>query len=109
MGMLFHIINFLVDYFTNLNAKKIFGGILVLIGFAITSKIPSNPDLNTAMLYGAGGILLGGIGFIIIYYDIAKDKAAQEYNELQTIVQAHKDRQADEKKVAPANKDSERS
>ncbi|HSX30553.1 MAG TPA: hypothetical protein VLE99_01425 [Candidatus Saccharimonadales bacterium] len=87
--MLLHLIDFLVDYFRNLNVRKITGGILALIGLAILGKMTTSGDTNRAVLYAIGGILVSGVGFIVVYYDIAKDKTRSRYSELDTLTKAH--------------------
>ncbi len=97
--MISHVIDFLVDYFTNLNAKKIFGGILVFLGIAIIGKAGSSGDTNSAIMYSIGGILIGGIGFVIVYYDIAKDKIGHGHDELLTLTKAYKQKEREEGKA----------
>ena len=110
--MLTHIIDFLVDYFTNLNAKKIFGGILVLTGLAILGRIVSSGlrsgDANVGILFAIGGILVGGVGLVIIYYDIAKDRTSNRHDELELLSKAYKQNEYKEgKDSAPdTNQDS---
>lgn len=98
--MLPHIIDFLVDYFTNINAKKIFGGILVLLGLVIIGQmgISGNPD--TAVLYAIIGIFIAGIGFVVIYYDMAKDKLGGGHDELRTLSEGYKQKELEERKVS---------
>lgn len=47
-------------------------------------------DLNVGMMYAIGGIVVAGVGFVIIYYDMAKDKTSSNYNELETLTKAKK-------------------
>ena len=102
--MLTHMIDFLVDFFTNLNAKKIFGGILVLIGLAILGRIVSagliSGDANVGVLYAAGGILVGGVGLVIIYYDMAKDKTSSGHSEIDTISKAYEQKAREDLKTS---------
>ena len=98
--MISHVFDFLVDYFTNLNAKKIFGGILVLLGLAFIGKIGGSGDANNAVLYAVGGIFIGGIGFVVIYYDIAKDKIGHGYDELSTLTKAYDKKEPENRKVS---------
>lgn len=95
--MINHIIDSLVDYFTNLNAKKIIGGILVFVGLTIIGKIGISRSPNIAVLYAIVGILIGGIGFVVIYYDMARDKVSHGYDELGTLTSALKKKDYPEK------------
>lgn len=88
--LLLHLIDFLVDYFSNLNVKKIVGGTLVLIGLAILGRIVGSGNPDRAVLYAIGGILIGGAGLIVVYYDIAKDKTDSRYNELDMLSKVSK-------------------
>jgi hypothetical protein len=94
--MLVHIIDFLVDYFTNLNVKKVFGGVLVLAGLSVISRAGLASDTNITILLSIIGIVIGGVGFVIIYYDMAKDKNGGDFDELGTLVNGYK--QGEEKK-----------
>ncbi len=97
--MITHVIDFLIDYFTNLSVKKIFGGIIVLLSLAIISKGQISGDPNRAVLYAIVGILIGGIGFIVIYYDMAKDKIGHEYDDIQILTKAYEQKVREERKV----------
>ena len=97
--MITHIIDFFVDYFTNLNVVKIFGGIIVLLSLAIISKGQISGDPNRAVLYAVVGILIGGIGFVVIYYDMAKDKIGHGYDEINTLTKAYEQKVREERKV----------
>lgn len=77
MCMITHIIDFIVDYVTNFNLKKLIGGIIVLIGLASLSRISQSADASIAVLYAIVGIFIGGIGFVIIYFDMAKTKVSR--------------------------------
>ena len=111
--MLTHIIDFLVDYFTNLNAKKIFGGILVCVGLATLGRIVSSGlrsgDATVGVLYAIGGILVGGVGLVIIYYDTAKDKTNNRYSELDLLSKVYKQNEHKEGKASAPdmNQDSD--
>lgn len=91
--MLQHIFDFLTDYFTNLNAKKIIGGIIVLVGLVILANVSAARTMDGTVLYALGGILVASVGSIVIYYDIAKDKAPSNYNELEILANAQKQSQ----------------
>ena len=97
--MIPHIIEFLVDYFTNLNIRKIIGGLLALIGMAIISRLGISGNPDTAVLYAVFGILIGGMGFVVIYLDIAKDKRDGNYDELGTLSKAYKENEFKKSKV----------
>ncbi len=97
--MITHVIDFFIDYFTNLNVKKIFGGILVLVSLAIISMMQSSGDPERAVLYAIVGILIGGIGFVVIYYDMAKDKIGHGYDEINTLTKAYEQKVREERKV----------
>lgn len=88
--MFSNIIDFFIDYFTHLNTPKIIGGIIFLIGIFLLGSVTSSGDTSKATLFAVGGIFVGGIGAIIISYDIAKDKNEQNYNELETFSRAYK-------------------
>lgn len=98
--MIFHIIEFIVDYFTNLNIKKILGGILALVGIAIIGKVSTSSNPNNAVLYAIMGIIIGGIGFVIIYHDIAKDKAGTDYDELSVLSKGLEQKETKRTKIA---------
>ncbi len=97
--MINHVIDFIFDYFTNLNVRKIFGVILVLVGIAIINRMGASGDPNRAVLYAIGGILLGGIGLVVIYYDIARDKTSHGHDELGTLTKAYKQKEREKVKV----------
>jgi len=97
--MITHIIDFFIDYFTNLNVVKILGGIMALSGLSIISKGQSSGDPNTAVLYSVVGILIGGIGFIIIYYDMAKDKMGRGNDDIHTLTKAYEQKVLEERKI----------
>jgi hypothetical protein len=99
-GMINHVIDFIFDFFTNLNIRKILGGILVLVGIAIINRMGSSGDPNKAILYAIGGILVGGVGFVVIYYDIAKDKASHGHDELGTLTKAYGQKEREKIKVS---------
>jgi len=99
--MIFELFHFIADYFTNLNPKKIIGGIIVLIGLILIGNVISAGDINRAVLYAISGVIVGGVGAVVIYYDMAKDKIGTTYNELDTISNAYK-YQEDERKNATA-------
>ena len=101
--MLNHIIGFIVDFFTNLNAKKILGAILAVAGLALLNRIPAAGNTNVGMLYGVAGLLIGGVGLVIIYFDIAKDKINGNFSELDTVDKALKQQTLESKKAAPWN------
>lgn len=100
--MLSHVIDFVVDYFTNLNLTKIIGGILILAGLALLGSMGASGNPEKAVWYAVGGLLVGGAGFVVVYYDISKDKADQGgYSELDTLAKAYKqDTQAKRKITA---------
>jgi hypothetical protein len=99
-AMIFHhIVNFLVDYITNLNIKKIVGGVIFLAGLALINKAILTGNTDSAILYAICGILVGGVGAVIIYYDMAKDKIGTTYNELDTISNAYKYKESENKKA----------
>lgn len=97
--MIFRIIDFLVDYFTNIGAKKIFAGILVLAGLTVMGQAGRSGDPSWTVLYVAAGIVLGGIGIVVIYYDIAKDRIGHRYDELHTLTHAYKQKEREEKQA----------
>jgi ABC-type nickel/cobalt efflux system permease component RcnA len=103
--MISHIIEFLVDYFTNLNARKIIGGLLVLAGLWFIGRMSINGNVNVAVLYGIGGIIIGGIGTVVIYHDIAKDKLHGGYDELGTLTKALDHDARQERKAAVSHTD----
>lgn len=87
--MIMRIIDFLIEYFSNINARKIFGGILVLLGLALLSRIVSSGNTSVGIMYVIGGILVGGVGLIIVFFDMAKDKTKNRYNELDILTKAY--------------------
>jgi hypothetical protein len=91
--MLRHVLNFLIDYTAHINAKKIFGGTLTLLGFICISKIRTASDPNDAIAYALAGIVVGGVGLIVIYYDIAKDKLDSSRSELSMLAEAQKQKE----------------
>lgn len=93
--MLPHIINFFDDFFTNLNTKKVIGGLFLLAGIAIIGMMGVFLDADKAVLFAIIGIFVGSIGAIIIYHDIAKDKSGGDFNELETLANAKQKKQAD--------------
>lgn len=95
-----HILNFLIDYFTNLNAKKVFGGILVLIGMSIIGRTGVSGNADKAVLYAICGILLAGVGLVVIYFDIAKDKIGRKHDELGTLTKAYEQKEREERKIS---------
>lgn len=105
--MLQHIVDFLTDYFTNLNVKKIFGGIIVLVGLAIIGSMSAGRGGDSTVLYAVGGILVASVGSIVIYYDIAKDKAPSNYSELEILANAQKQSQHEMPKGAIRSADRE--
>ena len=106
-----HIIDFVIAYFTHLNAKKIFAGILMIVGLVAVQKIASSGDINLGLMYAVGGIFIGGIGFVIAYYDIANDKTNGGYNELDTITKAYEQKKHEDIKISSwhINEDTEHS
>lgn len=92
-------IDFLVDFLKNINAKKIGGAILVLVGLALIGRIGTSEDANRGVLLAVAGIIVGGIGFVIIYYDIARDKSGSGHNELNTLANAYKQKEREERKA----------
>jgi hypothetical protein len=90
-----HIVNFLVDFFTHLNARKVFGGVLVLLGLWLVQNLAGAGGSNLALMYGAAGILVGGIGAVIIYLDMTKDKAGGGFSELDTIAKGYEQKERD--------------
>jgi hypothetical protein len=98
--MIPHIVEFFVDYFTNLNIRKIIGGLLVLIGMWVIGMMGSSGNPNNAVLYAILGILLGGIGFVVIYYDMAKSTVGGGYDELDTLAKAYKQEEFRKNKVS---------
>ncbi len=97
--MIFHIFDFIIDYFTNLNARKIFGGILVLIGWAIVGRVGISSDMSKGVLIMCGGLLISGIGLAVIYYDMAQDKIGRGRNDLEMVAKAYKQKELEERKV----------
>lgn len=97
--MLSHILDFLVDFFTNLNAKKIFGALVALAGIWMLQMVPGANDPNKGVAYAIVGILLGGVGFIIIYYDIAKDKHGGGFDQLDTIAKGYEQKEHEKGKL----------
>lgn len=98
--MFSHIIEFVIDYFTNFNPKKAFGGILILIGFAGLQRIGSAGNANVGFIFAVGGLIIGGIGFVIVYYDIAKDKSGGRYDEMDTLDKAYQQQIRDKQKLS---------
>ena len=96
--MLSHIIDFVVDYFTNLTVRKILGGILVLVGMAVIERIGLSGAADTALVYMLVGVLIAGVGLAIIYYDMAQDKTGRSGNDLELIVKTHQREQQAKKK-----------
>jgi hypothetical protein len=87
--MISHFIDFFVAFFTHPSLKKIFGAILALVGLAILGNMGNANDPNIAVLYACIGILIGGIGCIIIYYDIANDKSGASADRLNILTKAY--------------------
>jgi hypothetical protein len=96
--MFSHILDFIVDFFTNLNAKKVFGAVLALLGIWLLQHITRAGSDNVGMIYAVAGLLIGGIGFTIIYFDIAKDKVGGGYNELETLSKGYQQEARDKQK-----------
>jgi hypothetical protein len=101
--MISHILDFIVDYFTNVNIPKIIGGVLVLIGTIVTGYMIGPGSADRAVLFGVVGSLISGIGFVVIYYDMAKDKQGSKYNELETLNNALKQKEFEERKITAWN------
>ena len=71
----------------------------MIIGLVGIQRITSSGDVNKALLYAVGGIFIGGIGFVIAYYDIANDKINGGYSELDTIAKAYEQKRHEERKI----------
>lgn len=111
-SMLSAVLEFLVAYVGHLNAKKIFGTIIVLAGLGIMGSMGTTGNADKAVFVAIAGILVGSVGFVIIYYDIAKDKTGAHYDEMETLVKAAKSDPAANRKITswglkdPSNKTS---
>jgi hypothetical protein len=57
--------------------------------------VASSGDSNKAVLYAVAGIFLGGIGFVIIYFDMAKDKIGGNFDELGTLAKGYEQKERD--------------
>lgn len=104
-----HVVEFLVNYFNNLNLKKIIGGAMVLLGLGIFAKMGVLGDPNKAVLYAIVGIIVGGVGLVIIYFDMAKDKSGRGFDEEKLLVAAYKDKAREKKNMDGWHIDSDSS
>ncbi len=93
------VLEFLIEFFSNITIQRIFGAIILIGGMWLISKGFSTGDPNSFILYATGGILFGGIGAVIIYHDFAKDKTygISHYNELETLTRAYDKQDRDKK------------
>lgn len=105
--MIPHILEFLTNYFTHLNLKKILGGILAIVGIGMLGQISMQSNINKGILFAFGGIIIGSVGLIIIYIDMANDKKSSEFNELDTISKAYKQKAHEDKNISTWHTDNE--
>jgi len=105
--MIPHILEFLTNYFTHLNLKKILGGILAIVGVGMLGQISIQSNPNRGILFAFGGIIIGSIGLIIIYIDMANDKNRGGFNELDTISKAYKQKVHENKNISTWHMDNE--
>ncbi len=105
--MIFHIFDFIIDFFTNLNARKVFGGILVLIGWSIVGNVGISSDMSKGVLVMCGGLVISGIGLAIIYYDMAQDKIGRGRSDLEMVAKAYQQKEREERKVSSWHMDDD--
>lgn len=69
-----------------------------MIGLAVIQRIGSSGDVNRGLLYFFGGLIVCGVGTVIIYHDIAKDKTGIAQNDIELLAKAYKQKDRVDKK-----------
>ncbi len=69
----------------------------------LINRMGVSGNANAAVLYAIGGIMIGGIGFVVIYLDIAKDKINGGHDSLSTLTHAYKQKEAEKRKLSGWN------
>jgi hypothetical protein len=95
--MLIQLIDFFIDFFRNINTKKIIGAIFMIVGLLLIGEIYRSDDLNEGMQFLFAGVFVAGIGTVIIYHDIAADKAGTPKDDLELIAKAYEKKEIDKK------------
>lgn len=101
-SLLRSIVEFGVEFFTDLTIRRVIGAIVFLFGCWLISKGFETGDPNRFVLFACFGILIGGAGAVAIYYDFAKHKAAgrYHYSETETLTKALDYKQQEDKPVS---------
>src|SRR5690606_766300 len=84
--------DFLPKYFTGMTARRLFGTVLVLAGFAIISlKVFGASSIDSLVFFAILGIVVGGAGMVIVIYDVSESEHGGKYrpNQLEAIAKAH--------------------
>lgn len=92
-------IDFIIDYFAHLNARKAIGGILAVFGIGMLGQINGQSNANAGILFAIGGLIVGGIGFVIIYFDMANDKNGGNFDSMDTLTKAYKQEARENRKI----------
>lgn len=100
---LIKILEFVVDFFLNLTIRKAIGGILVLIGLSFVGRVGPGMAVESAVLAGVIGIVIGGIGATVIMYDQVR---VRQYSDAEILSKAFRDK-PQKRDVLPWNMDDE--
>lgn len=100
---LIKILEFVVDFFLNLTIRKAIGGILVLIGLSFVGRVGPGMAVESAVLVGVIGIVIGGIGATVIVYDQVR---VRQYSDAEILSKAFRDK-PQKRDVLPWNMDDE--
>lgn len=80
-------LEFIVDFFTGITLKRVGGAVILLAGLWVVQYGQSTGDANKLIIYTVAGLIVGGVGAVIIYYDMGKAKIHGQagFNELETL------------------------
>lgn len=95
-------VEFLGNFFSNLSVKKIIGALLFIGGCWLISRGMQTGDADRFILFAGAALVVGGIGAVIIYYDMAKDgvNGKGQYDELATLTKAYSHKTQEDQRPA---------
>lgn len=73
---------FVVDYFRDLTVRRVIGGLLFFAGAWFISLGQKTGDMDKLVAFGVAGLVVGGVGAIIVHYDISKQRNFSEMDVL---------------------------
>ena len=106
-SLLRSVVEFGVEFFSNLTIRRAVGAIIFLLGCGLIAKGFETGSPDKFVLFASFGILIGGIGAVAVYYDFAKHRAAGRYyySETETLTKALDFKQREDKSLSRWNID----